>query len=59
MGAGYRLVLSIVAAAIVVAGAAALHSAVLPERPVLAFFLSLACGTVATITLALSGRGPF
>jgi hypothetical protein len=53
------LVLSVLAAVLVMIGAAALHSTVLPDRPGLAFFLSLASGTVATIILARLGRGPF
>jgi len=50
---------SCLGATIVVAGGALLHSTVLPDAPVLSLFLSLGAGTVATITAALLGRGPF
>ena len=48
-----------VAAAMVLMGATVLHSTVLPDRPGIAFFLSLASGTVATIIMTRLGRGPF
>ena len=53
------LIFSFVAAAIIVITAACLHSTILPDQPGLAFFLSLASGTTATIILARSGHGPF
>jgi hypothetical protein len=55
----FGLIVSFSASVIIVTGAAVLHSTVLPDQPGLAFFLSLASGTVATIILARSGRGPF
>ena len=53
------LLFSFSASVIVVTGAAVLHSTILPDQPALAFFLSLASGTAATIILARSGHGPF
>ena len=53
------LIFSFIASVIIVTSAAFLHSTILPDRPGLAFFLSLASGTTATIILARSGHGPF
>jgi hypothetical protein len=55
----FGLLFSFIASVIIVTGAAVLHSTILPDQPALAFFLSLASGTVATIILARSGHGPF
>ena len=56
---GMALKLSLVAAVIIVIGAVILHATMLPDQPGLAFLLSLASGTVATIIMARSGGGPF
>ena len=53
------LKLSLVTAVIIVIGAVILHATMLPDQPGLAFLLSLASGTVATIIMARSGGGPF
>ena len=48
----FGLLFSFIASVIIVTGAAVLHSTILPDQPALAFVLSLASATVATIILA-------
>ena len=51
--------LILVAALLVLMGAAVLHATAFPDRPVLAFVLSLASGGAATVVLTRLGRDPF
>ena len=59
MSPWYNTVFLYMAAAMVLMGAAVLRSTVLPDRPGLAFLISLSSGTVTTIIMTRLGRGPF
>ena len=59
MSSWYNIIFLYVAAAMVLTGDVVLQSMVLPDRPGLAFFLSLSSGTVATVIMTRLGRGPF
>jgi hypothetical protein len=59
MSPWYNTVLLYVAAAIVLMGDVVLQSTVLPDRPGLAFFLSLCSRTAGTIIMTWLGREPF
>jgi len=54
-----RVVRSYLAAGLIVAAGAALYSTVLPDAPVLAFFLSLFAGSIATMMMASQGPDLF